>query len=226
MGLDAQGSADIGVWTMTAAPSPSSSGTDELRVKVAVALMNSVREHHGLDPITWDFPAISSWHRKNALRDADAAIAAMRGVAQEALDTQLVTALHQIDGLYNREGYDAGQLDRLDRELKAIRSALLQPVAQAPSVQHGADYLFDELEKLGNYVTYTACKVLVSRLYALASPPAALPAGEDDPYITDLKFANDQNIKAARKYKARLDFMEAKYGAIDWDGALPSTEGK
>lgn len=41
---------------------------------------------------------------------------------------------------------------------------------------------------------------------------------EDDPYITDLKFAIEQNIKAARKYKARLDFMEVKYGAIDWDG--------
>lgn len=54
--------------------------------------------------------------------------------------------------------------------------------------------------------------------------------GEDDPYITDLKFAIEQNIKAARKYKARLDFMEVKYGAIDWDGtasppaALPAGE--
>ena len=52
---------------------------------------------------------------------------------------------------------------------------------------------------------------------------AAAQASTDDPYITDLKFANEQNIKAARKYKARLDFMEAKYGAIDWDAAVPST---
>lgn len=42
---------------------------------------------------------------------------------------------------------------------------------------------------------------------------------DEDPYITDLKFANEQNIKAARKYKARLEFMEAKYGAIDWDAS-------
>jgi len=42
----------------------------------------------------------------------------------------------------------------------------------------------------------------------------------EDPYITDLKFANEQNIKAARKYKGRLNYMEAKYGAIDWDAPV------
>ena len=62
-----------------------------------------------------------------------------------------------------------------------------------------------------------------SRVGGGSGPNDPAQASTDDPYITDLKFANEQNIKAARKYKARLDFMEAKYGAIDWDAAVPST---
>lgn len=52
-------------------------GAETTRERVALALMNAVREHHGLDPIEWDFPAISSWHRTNALRQADAVLAAL-----------------------------------------------------------------------------------------------------------------------------------------------------
>lgn len=52
----------------------------------------------------------------------------------------------------------------------------------------------------------------------LRAPAQAAP----EPYVTDLEFANKANIAAARKYKARLEYMEAKYGQIDWDAALSS----
>ena len=41
-------------------------------------------------------------------------------------------------------------------------------------------------------------------------------ATASDAVAAELEFANE----AARKYKARLDYMEAKYGAIDWDAKV------
>ena len=62
----------------------------------------------------------------------------------------------------------------------AMNTALSQPAtakAEAVfSIQHGADYLFDQLTKLDAPITYTACKAIITKLYA--HPPAQPPTLE------------------------------------------------
>ena len=75
--------------------------------------------------------------------------------------------------------------------------------------------LQDQTDQLPLAKALDAVGLALSLLYA------APPASPLDPYLTDLEFANTVNIAAARKYKARLEFMEARYGKIDWDASPP-----
>ena len=58
---------------------------------VALGIINGTREHHGLDPIKWDFPALSSENKRGAMRQASSAIAALNAagyfvVTEEEID--------------------------------------------------------------------------------------------------------------------------------------------
>jgi hypothetical protein len=44
----------------------------------ALGVINAAREHHGLDRITWDFPALSSDHKNRALEQGAGALNALR----------------------------------------------------------------------------------------------------------------------------------------------------
>lgn len=49
------------------------------RVKIAgLGIVNAIREHHGLENITWDFPAFSSAHKNRALEQGAGALNELR----------------------------------------------------------------------------------------------------------------------------------------------------
>lgn len=54
--------------------------TDDLRHRVALALINEQRTFHGLEEIDWNFPALSTPNKERALRQADAALSALSQV--------------------------------------------------------------------------------------------------------------------------------------------------
>lgn len=76
--------------------------TADVRVIEAMALgiINAARERWSLEPITWDFPALSSEHRDNALRQARGAYAAL--TAHTALDRGPVDAWFKAHDAYHR----------------------------------------------------------------------------------------------------------------------------
>lgn len=122
-----------------------------------------------------------------------------------------------------QEGYAVGYQDTVYRFRQAIRSLALP--SQSESDEEFEKRL-DRQEAGENLrlLDYIADKIGVPHDEELSRDKfnswfAALSVHEKAEAETDLQFANEQNIKAARKYKARLDYMEAKFGAIDWGGA-------
>jgi len=50
---------------------------DRALFAAALGIINATRQHHGMDPINWEFPALSSEHKRGAQRQAAGAIAAL-----------------------------------------------------------------------------------------------------------------------------------------------------
>lgn len=106
---------------------------------------------------------------------------------------------------------------RNDR-LAPSSTATTEALALADWIEQNGTLYFNWEIGVSHDTRIARAKLIAAALRSCHLAQGSPERGGDDPYITDLQFANEQNIKAARKYKARLDFMEAKHGAIDWDG--------
>lgn len=56
----------------------------------ALGIINTTRDYHGLDLIAWDCPALSSWHKERALRQARSALSAAQPHMQASFPGDIV----------------------------------------------------------------------------------------------------------------------------------------